>query len=241
METMVRSAADFQLRAIDADAVDISSSRVKSKPSDIPLLRRMLDICIRIRIAPLVAPSNPALTAPALNHPVSFAVEPHCSPPPSRVLRTSATALTGRERPYRPSACKLTCLVRFRTRRVSSRSPMMELCLCCPTISTRSRLRSKGTSACIGAREALRVVQCLHTRWTPVATRGLPSASLRATDETRPVHHPLRGRGPCRPARSPYRIPEGVDRDHGGSIHALFNRLHAGGGRCPRPRGGAAG
>ncbi|OSD08746.1 hypothetical protein PYCCODRAFT_1401461 [Trametes coccinea BRFM310] len=82
METMIRSAAEFQIRAIDTGAVDISSSRVKSKPSDIPLLRRMLDICIRI--APLVVPTNPALTAPALNHPdlaLSNLIVPSEGPP----------------------------------------------------------------------------------------------------------------------------------------------------------------
>ncbi|CDO71320.1 hypothetical protein BN946_scf184908.g78 [Trametes cinnabarina] len=67
MQTMIRSAADFQLRAIDTGAVDVSSSRLKSTPADIPLLRRMLNMCIRI--APAIVPADPALTAPALNHP----------------------------------------------------------------------------------------------------------------------------------------------------------------------------
>ncbi|KAI9058250.1 hypothetical protein FKP32DRAFT_1597338 [Trametes sanguinea] len=65
MQTMIRSAAEFQLRAIDTGAVDISSPRVKSTPSDIPLLRRMLNMCIRI--APLIVPPNPELTASLSN------------------------------------------------------------------------------------------------------------------------------------------------------------------------------
>ncbi|KZT69534.1 hypothetical protein DAEQUDRAFT_811307 [Daedalea quercina L-15889] len=66
MPTMIKAAAEFQLRAMDT-VVDFSSSRVKSKPSDIPLLRRLLNICIRV--APLIVPSDPALTAPVLTHP----------------------------------------------------------------------------------------------------------------------------------------------------------------------------
>ncbi|KAI0328118.1 hypothetical protein GY45DRAFT_1326778 [Cubamyces sp. BRFM 1775] len=67
MQTMIRSAADLQLRAIDQGVIDFTSSRIKSNPSDIPLLRRVLDMCIRV--APSVVPSNPALTTPVLNHP----------------------------------------------------------------------------------------------------------------------------------------------------------------------------
>lgn len=65
METMIKSAASFQLRALDT--VDLSSSYVKSKPSDAPLLRRLLQTCIRI--APHVIPRDAAMTAPVLNHP----------------------------------------------------------------------------------------------------------------------------------------------------------------------------
>ncbi|CDO69113.1 hypothetical protein BN946_scf185042.g15 [Trametes cinnabarina] len=67
MQSMIRSAANFQLRALDTGAIDLASSKVRSTPSDIPLLRRMLHMCIRI--APFVVPSDPALTAPTLNHP----------------------------------------------------------------------------------------------------------------------------------------------------------------------------
>lgn len=66
MQTMIKSAAAFQLRAMDT-VVDFSSSHVKSKPTDIPLLRRLLNTCIRI--APLIIPPDPAITAPVLNHP----------------------------------------------------------------------------------------------------------------------------------------------------------------------------
>ncbi|KZT22671.1 hypothetical protein NEOLEDRAFT_1097383 [Neolentinus lepideus HHB14362 ss-1] len=66
METMIKSAAEFQLRAMDT-VVDFSSPHVKSNPSDIPLLRRLLNTCIRI--APLIVPPVPAITAPVLNHP----------------------------------------------------------------------------------------------------------------------------------------------------------------------------
>ncbi|KAI0070291.1 hypothetical protein K474DRAFT_1670237 [Panus rudis PR-1116 ss-1] len=65
MQTMIKSAAEFQLRAIDT-VVDFSSPLVTSNSSDVPLLRRMLEICIRI--APLVVPNDPALTTPVLNH-----------------------------------------------------------------------------------------------------------------------------------------------------------------------------
>ncbi|KZT18885.1 hypothetical protein NEOLEDRAFT_1102978 [Neolentinus lepideus HHB14362 ss-1] len=66
LQTMIKSAAEFQLRAMDT-VVDFSSPHIKLKPSDIPLLRRLLDTCILI--APLIIPSNPAMTAPVLNHP----------------------------------------------------------------------------------------------------------------------------------------------------------------------------
>lgn len=65
MQTMIKSAAEFQLRALDT--VDLSSSYVKSRPSDIPVLRRLLQTCMRI--APHIVPRNPAMTAPVLNHP----------------------------------------------------------------------------------------------------------------------------------------------------------------------------
>ncbi|KAI0074748.1 hypothetical protein K474DRAFT_1647570 [Panus rudis PR-1116 ss-1] len=66
MQTMIKSAAEFQLRAIDT-VVDFSSPLVVSKSSDIPLLRRMLETCIRI--APHVVPDDLLLTVPVLNHP----------------------------------------------------------------------------------------------------------------------------------------------------------------------------
>lgn len=63
---MIRSAAEFQLRAID-EVVDFSAPFIESKPSDEPLLRRMLRICIEI--APLIVPRNRALVMPVLGHP----------------------------------------------------------------------------------------------------------------------------------------------------------------------------
>lgn len=63
---MIISAAEFQLRALDG-LVDVSSPLVKSKPADIRLLRRLLDTCVRV--APLIIPPDPAMTAPVLNHP----------------------------------------------------------------------------------------------------------------------------------------------------------------------------
>ncbi|KZT22686.1 hypothetical protein NEOLEDRAFT_1036601, partial [Neolentinus lepideus HHB14362 ss-1] len=66
MQTMIKSAAEFQLRTMDT-VVDLSSPHVKSNPSDVSLLRRLLDICICI--APLIVPPVPAMTAPVLNHP----------------------------------------------------------------------------------------------------------------------------------------------------------------------------
>ncbi|KAI0365571.1 hypothetical protein BV20DRAFT_954018 [Pilatotrama ljubarskyi] len=67
MQTMITSAAEFQLRALDLGVVDLASAHVKSAHPDVPLLRRMLELCIHA--APLIVPSDPALTAPVLNHP----------------------------------------------------------------------------------------------------------------------------------------------------------------------------
>ncbi|KAI0657040.1 hypothetical protein C8Q70DRAFT_920569, partial [Cubamyces menziesii] len=66
LPSMIRSAAEFQLRAID-EVVDFSAPFIESKPSDEPLLRRMLRICIEI--APLIVPRNRALVMPVLGHP----------------------------------------------------------------------------------------------------------------------------------------------------------------------------
>ncbi|KZT08422.1 uncharacterized protein LAESUDRAFT_649018 [Laetiporus sulphureus 93-53] len=66
MQSMIKSAAELQLRAMDT-VVDFSSPLVKPNPSDIPLLRCLLNTCIRI--APFIIPSDPAMTAPVLNHP----------------------------------------------------------------------------------------------------------------------------------------------------------------------------
>lgn len=65
MPTMITSAAEFQLRAIDV--VDFASPHIRSEVGDIDLLRRLLYTCIRI--APLVMPHNSQLIKPALNHP----------------------------------------------------------------------------------------------------------------------------------------------------------------------------
>ncbi|KZT67001.1 hypothetical protein DAEQUDRAFT_674027 [Daedalea quercina L-15889] len=66
MQTMIKKAAEFQLRALDA-GVGISSPYVRSNPDDVPGLRRLLGMCVRL--APLIVPSDPALSAPVLNHP----------------------------------------------------------------------------------------------------------------------------------------------------------------------------
>ena len=67
MPAMMKSAVEFQLRALDSGAVDLTSSLVRSTRSDIPLPRRMLNICIDI--ASLIAPRDAALTMPVLNRP----------------------------------------------------------------------------------------------------------------------------------------------------------------------------
>lgn len=64
MQTMITSIAEHQLRAMDT-AIQLPYNN--SKPSDAPLLRRLLELCKRI--APHVAPADPALTAPVMNHP----------------------------------------------------------------------------------------------------------------------------------------------------------------------------
>lgn len=61
MAAMIKAAAEFQLRAMDT-IVDFSSSRVASKASDTPLLRRLLNTCIRIAL--LIVPSDPGIKAP---------------------------------------------------------------------------------------------------------------------------------------------------------------------------------
>ncbi|KAH9838304.1 kinase-like domain-containing protein [Rhodofomes roseus] len=67
MQTMIKSAAEFQLRALDA-GLGISPPFGKSKPSDTPLLRRLLAMCIRI--APDIIPSEPVASRYCvLNHP----------------------------------------------------------------------------------------------------------------------------------------------------------------------------
>ncbi|KAH8100365.1 kinase-like domain-containing protein [Cristinia sonorae] len=60
-------AAEFQLRALDSKVVDFSDPFVRSTPADIPQLRRLLGICIRI--APFLAPREASLVRPVLNHP----------------------------------------------------------------------------------------------------------------------------------------------------------------------------
>ncbi|KAH8100363.1 kinase-like domain-containing protein, partial [Cristinia sonorae] len=65
--SMVISAAEFQLRALDSKVVDFSDPFVRSTPADIPQLRRLLGICIRI--APFLAPRETSLVRPVLNHP----------------------------------------------------------------------------------------------------------------------------------------------------------------------------
>ncbi|KAI0343378.1 hypothetical protein BDW22DRAFT_1427993 [Trametopsis cervina] len=67
LQTMIKSAAELQLRAIDAGLVDFSSPRPRYKPSDIPHLQRLLHLCITI--APHIVPNDPDLTAPVLQHP----------------------------------------------------------------------------------------------------------------------------------------------------------------------------
>ena len=66
MSSMIKCASELQQRAIDR--IDFSSSTfIKSRPTDIPLLRRLLQTCTRI--APLIMPQNDAMTMPVLNHP----------------------------------------------------------------------------------------------------------------------------------------------------------------------------
>lgn len=67
LQTMIKSAAEFQLRAIDAGVVDFSSPYPKYKPSDIPHLKRLLNLCITV--APHIVPDDPDLTVPVLTHP----------------------------------------------------------------------------------------------------------------------------------------------------------------------------
>ncbi|OCH86595.1 hypothetical protein OBBRIDRAFT_714168, partial [Obba rivulosa] len=66
MQTVIQSAANFQLQAI-ARGIDFDSPHIKSKPSDILELRRLLEMCIKV--ASLIVPDNPAITMPVLNHP----------------------------------------------------------------------------------------------------------------------------------------------------------------------------
>ncbi|KAI0349872.1 hypothetical protein OH77DRAFT_1577287 [Trametes cingulata] len=66
MQSMLISAAEFQLRALD-DTEILSSPFIRSRPSDVPLLRRLLHTCIRV--APFIVPRSEALTMPVLNHP----------------------------------------------------------------------------------------------------------------------------------------------------------------------------
>lgn len=66
MQSMIQSAARFQLQALD-DGLLIDSPLLKSKPSDAAHLRRLLEMTIRV--APLVVPDDAAMTAPVLNHP----------------------------------------------------------------------------------------------------------------------------------------------------------------------------
>ena len=63
---MIRSAADLQLRSLE-DVVNLASPRIKCKPRDVPLLRRLLNICIRA--APSIVPPDPIMTTPVLSHP----------------------------------------------------------------------------------------------------------------------------------------------------------------------------
>ena len=64
--TMISSAAEFQLRCLD-NGIDHTSPFAVSTAADIPLIRRMLNICIAI--APLIAPRKLFLTRPVLQHP----------------------------------------------------------------------------------------------------------------------------------------------------------------------------
>ncbi|KIM44356.1 hypothetical protein M413DRAFT_379687 [Hebeloma cylindrosporum] len=67
--TMITSAAKFQLQCLES-GIDHSSPFSESTATDIPLLRRMLNICIDI--APFLAPKNQFWTSirrPVLNHP----------------------------------------------------------------------------------------------------------------------------------------------------------------------------
>ncbi|KAH9886024.1 kinase-like domain-containing protein [Cubamyces lactineus] len=66
MKSIIISAAKFQLDALDT-IIDLSSTFVKSKPSDIHLLRRLLEICLRA--APSIVPTDPDMTTPVLQHP----------------------------------------------------------------------------------------------------------------------------------------------------------------------------
>ncbi|KAI0667373.1 kinase-like domain-containing protein [Trametes maxima] len=66
MQSMIVSAAQLQLNALDT-AVDLSASYLKSRPSDKPLLRLLLEACVRV--APFIIPADPAITKPVLNHP----------------------------------------------------------------------------------------------------------------------------------------------------------------------------
>ncbi|KAI0667372.1 hypothetical protein C8Q78DRAFT_1082111 [Trametes maxima] len=66
MKSMIESATRLQLRALDT-VIDLSSPSLKSQPSDGPLLRRLLETCIRV--APFIIPTDPAFTQPVLAHP----------------------------------------------------------------------------------------------------------------------------------------------------------------------------
>ncbi|KAI0641815.1 kinase-like domain-containing protein [Trametes meyenii] len=66
MQSMIESAARLQLTALDT-AADLSAPCLKSQPSDEPLLRVLLEACIRV--APFMVPTDPAVTQPVLNHP----------------------------------------------------------------------------------------------------------------------------------------------------------------------------
>ena len=63
---MISSAAEFQLRCLD-NGIDRTSPFVISTAADIPLIRRMLKICIAI--SALIAPKKLFLKRPALQHP----------------------------------------------------------------------------------------------------------------------------------------------------------------------------
>lgn len=69
LPTMLASAAKFQLRCLDS-GIDHTSPFSASTATDIPLLRRMLNICIDI--APLMVPGGESMSSvrrPVLNHP----------------------------------------------------------------------------------------------------------------------------------------------------------------------------